>query len=90
MFNLLYFLLSILILLFILLSSFFISAEPSLKELSNSSIWKKIEVDDIEYYTKIDSGRVPILCFHKIGTESRYEITSKNFEDLLIYLNNLA
>lgn len=72
----------------ILITATFLYSEPTLDELANSSIWNKVVVDDVEYYTKNDSGRVPILCFHKIGNEDRYEITSDNFENLLIYIKN--
>ena len=52
-----------------------------------SAKWSRIERDGVIIYSKKDSGKIPILCFHKIGEEPRYEITSENFESFLIYLN---
>lgn len=39
-------------------------------------------------YYKKDLGRIPTLCFHKIGDEERYAITPKNFEEFLTYLKS--
>lgn len=61
-------------------------SEIRIDDIENSSIWSKRLHGDIIYYTKKDNGKVPILCFHKIGSESRYEITPRNFENFLIYL----
>jgi len=56
--------------------------------LENSDVWSKKVIGDISVYTKKDSGKVPVLCFHKIGTKARYEITSDGFESFLSYLNS--
>lgn len=67
--------------------SFFLVGQTT-DELNNSSNWSKHVEGSIEYYTKKDLGKIPVLCFHKIGTESRYELTATNFENFLIYLND--
>lgn len=59
-----------------------------LDELNNADVWSKQTDGSVVYYTKKDYGKIPVLCFHKIGPEGRYEITADNFEKLLIYLNN--
>lgn len=49
--------------------------------------WSFKKIDGGEVYYKKDFGKIPILCFHKIGNEERYSITVENFENFLIYLN---
>ena len=67
--------------------SFFTYADITLSDLDNSSVWNKTVDDNVTYYTKKDYGKIPVLCFHKIGEEKRYEITADSFESFLIYLN---
>ncbi|MGL1894658.1 MAG: hypothetical protein OCD02_23760 [Spirochaetaceae bacterium] len=71
----------------LLLTTSHLYSEISLSEIQGSG-WSDKQVGNITYYTKKDYGRVPILCFHKIGDAERYEITSENFKNFLIYLND--
>ncbi len=71
---------------------FFISinlySEISLTDLQDSSVWSRQDKGSVSYFTKKDIGKVPVLCFHKIGEEPRYEITADKFEEFLKYINN--
>lgn len=67
--------------------SIFCDDTYTLDELNDEDIWSVQFKDNVTYYTRKDNGKVPILCFHKIGEELRYSISAENFEDLLIYLN---
>lgn len=71
---------------------FFVSislySEVNLIDLKDNEIWSRQDKVNVSYFTKKDIGRVPILCFHKIGDEPRYEITAENFEVFLKYLNS--
>lgn len=63
-------------------------SEVSIGDLSNNDVWSRQDIDSAVVFTKRDSGKVPVLCFHKIGSEARYELTAENFESFLIYLND--
>lgn len=63
-------------------------SEVSLADLQDNNIWNRQDKGGVSYYTKKDLGKVPVLCFHKIGAEPRYEITAKIFENFLKYLNS--
>ena len=70
---------------------FFISvclySEVRLTDLQDNNIWSRQDKGNVSYFTKKDLGRVPVLCFHKIGSKPRYEITAEIFESFLKYLN---
>lgn len=70
-----------------ILTFFSLSADINRSELDSRDIWSKKESGSTTYYTKKDLGRIPVLCFHKIGLDDRYELTAANFEEFLIYLN---
>lgn len=53
----------------------------------NPDEWAYRETKNGRVYFKKDMGRIPTLCFHKIGDEERYAITPENFDRFLIYLN---
>lgn len=69
-----------------ILIGFSVFADISLDELGNSAEWDRKDFGSITYFTKKDLGKIPVLCFHKIGENPRYEITADNFEIFLKYL----
>lgn len=72
----------IVIILFFTLVSFILYANDYTNDL-----WEYKKIEEGEIYLKKDFGKIPVLCFHKIGLEERYSITAGEFEKLLIYLN---
>lgn len=71
--------------LFIILSPLF--SEVTLEDLKDTTVWQVQHDGSLSIYNRRDLRRVPILCFHIIGDEPRYEITAENFSRFLKYLN---
>ncbi len=68
-------------------TGFLVYADVNISDLQNSDLWKKKSSGNIIFYTKVEDFKIPVLCFHKIGDQERYEITSTKFEQFLIFLN---
>lgn len=54
----------------------------------NPQEWGERDIDGGKIYYKKKYEKIPTLCFHKIGDEERYALTSASFENFLIYLND--
>lgn len=74
------------ILIILTFSNLFISGY-TIEDLNNEALWSKNIHGEVTYYIKKHSGKVPILCFHKLNNQLRYGLTPEKFEDFLIYLN---
>ncbi len=44
------------------------------------------QADKTIFYEKRDHGRVPVLCFHRIGNDPRYELTVNRTHHLMAFL----